>query len=195
MDRQSHPLFLPLSDRPVPEAAIALLGAEIVSTDCRVRIVEVEAYAGSSDPASHAFRGQTPRNRVMFGPPGHSYVYFNYGMYWLLNVVARPEGEPSAILVRAALPLGGLDTMRLRRPTARSDRGLLSGPGKLCQALGITAEHSGIDLLDPSSPTRIEPGVQPARVLTTKRIGLAPGRGDEALWRFVDAEHHEWCTR
>ncbi len=124
-----------------------LLNKVLAKGDRAGRIVEVEAYKGSVDPASHAYRGKTVRTAVMFGPPGFLYVYFTYGMHWCANVVTGPEGEASALLIRALAPLRGVDEMRLSRVAARRDRDLCNGPAKLCQALGITGAESGTDLL------------------------------------------------
>ena len=149
------------------------------------RIVEVEAYRGSDDPGSHAYRGMTPRTEVMFGPPGHLYVYFTYGMHWCANVVATKDGDAAAVLLRAAAPVDGIDVMRERRVKARRDRDLLAGPARLCQAFGITGEQNGADLVR-GAVRILDDGVAPPdRPGVSTRIGLAPGRGDDHLWRFV----------
>lgn len=178
-----------------PEAARTLLGWRLAAGPCVAQIVEAEAYGGADDPGSHAWRGMTPRNRTMFGPPGRAYVYFTYGCHWMLNVVARPEGEPAALLVRAAQPLEGLAQMRARRPKARDDRGLLSGPGKLAAALELDGRHDGCLLFDPGSPLQLLPGEPAGPVLCGPRVGLSPGRGEGTPWRFVDAGRTEWCSR
>jgi DNA-3-methyladenine glycosylase len=161
------------------------------------RIVEVEAYRGSTDPGSHGYRGETPRTTTMFGRPGHLYVYFTYGMHWCANVVAdHPPGDAGAVLLRAAAPIAGLDVMRSRRGarpdhTARSDRELCAGPARLCQAFGLAREHDGTDLttgairlVDDGTPAPVTPFV-------STRIGLAPGRGDDRPWRFsVAGDQH-----
>jgi DNA-3-methyladenine glycosylase len=148
------------------------------------RLVEVEAYCGSDDPGSHAYRGMTPRTEVMFGPPGHLYVYFTYGMHWCANVVATKDGDAAAVLLRGAAPVEGIEVMRSRRVKARRDRDLLRGPARLCQAFGLTGADNGADLV--RGPVRIyDDGVPPpsAPGIST-RIGLAAGRGDEHLWRY-----------
>jgi DNA-3-methyladenine glycosylase len=153
------------------------------------RIVEVEAYHGANDAASHAFRGPTPRTAVMFGPPGFLYVYFTYGMHWCANVVCGPEGEAAAVLVRALAPLRWLEAMRAARPAARVDRDLCNGPAKLCSALGITGVDNGSDLIGPGqgqSPGPLQlvddgtpPPRRPAR---GTRIGIKEAK--EKRWRF-----------
>lgn len=165
-----------------------LLGATLIRGNRRARIVEVEAYRQEDDPGSHAFRGLTPRNQVMFGKPGFAYVYFNYGCHWMLNVVAHDEGRGAAVLIRAAEPLAGLDEFRAFRPKAKRDWDLLSGPGKLAAAFEITNRDYGIDLLDPSSDLRIEAGTRPSKILRGLRIGLAKGKGEDIPWRFVDGD-------
>lgn len=180
---------------PVAESAKRVLGCILVAGPCRARIVEVEAYGGESDPASHAWRGPTPRTAVMYGAPGTSYVYFTYGNHWMLNVVARPEGEASAVLIRAAEPLEGLETMSARRPKALRDSDLLSGPGKLCQAFGIDRSFNGLDLFDPASPLTLAEEGPPTAIAVDVRIGIAVGRGELEPLRFVDAGRVSWASK
>lgn len=145
----------------------------------RVRLVEVEAYGGLDDPASHAGRGPTPRSRIMFGPPGHAYVYLIYGMHHCLNVVTGVEGEAGAVLVRAAEPLDGLP----------DEPRLLAGPGRLCRALGIDLDWNGRPLAaDLPGPTdlRLWPGPPPEQVAVSQRIGIR--RATDRLWRFCDPD-------
>jgi DNA-3-methyladenine glycosylase len=130
---------------PVLEVAPRLLGATFTHGGVTVRLSEVEAYAGAVDPGSHAHRGPTPRNDVMFGPAGRLYVYFTYGMHHCCNVVCGPEGEASAVLLRAGEVVDGVETARERRNGAR-DRDLARGPGRLCQALGLKRDDNGMDL-------------------------------------------------
>lgn len=130
----------------------------------------------------------------MFGEPGHAYVYFTYGNHWMLNVVAHDTGNAAAILIRAAKPLTGLETMRERRPKAKRDEDLLSGPGKLAAAFGLDRRHDGLNLFE-GDEVRMEPGEPPRQILTGTRIGLALGKGDDLPWRFVDADRLRWVSR
>ena len=158
------------------------------------RIVEVEAYAGADDPASHAARGRTSRNATMFGRAGLLYVYFTYGMHHCANVVVGPDGEPGAVLVRAAEPIGGLDLMAAARTRARSPRQLCSGPAKLCEALSIDRVHDGVDLLDAASPVLlVDDGVAPPRrPERSGRIGIRVAT--ERPWRFC-VPASPWTSR
>ena len=170
------------------EVAPDLLNKVLVHGDRSGRIVEVEAYCGSEDPGSHAFRGRTARNATMFGPPGLLYVYLSYGMHWCANAVCGEEGEGVAVLLRALAPLTGLDSMLdARGPAARRDRDLCSGPGRLCQALGIGKAHDGADLVttdrgvrivDDGTPPPDEPG-------NSRRVGLTAGAGHPWRWYVV----------
>ena len=149
------------------------------------RIVEVEAYAGAEDPGSHGYRGETPRTRTMFGRAGHLYVYFTYGMHWCANAVCGEVGESSAVLLRAAAPLEGLEVLRANRgPAARRERYLCSGPAKLCQAFGIDRAFDGADLVTGDRGLRItDDGVPPPdRPRVTRRIGLSAGAEHEWRW-------------
>ena len=156
------------------EVAPQLLGMRLEAAGVAGRIVEVEAYRGADDAASHAYRGKTQRNHTMFGRPGLLYVYFSYGVHYCCNVVCRESGQAGAVLIRALAPLTGLEAMRPRRLRARRDTDLCSGPGKLCQALGLDRGSDGLDLLDPASPVRlVGDRLGPsATVAATPRIGL-----------------------
>ncbi len=143
--------------------------AEGVSTGV---IVETEAYVGEHDEACHAAAGRTPRTAPLYGPPGTAYVYFIYGMYWCFNAVTRAEGLPSAVLIRAIEPLSGLPLMRRRRPAARAEKDLTSGPGKLCAALGISGVHNGLSLGTPPVRILMGEGVPDSAVEITTRIGI-----------------------
>ncbi len=170
-----------LLEGPILEVAPTLLGAVLRHGDVAVRITEVEAYDGAHDPGSHAYRGRTARNAVMFGPPGHLYVYFTYGMHHCCNVVGGPEGDPRAVLLRAGEVVDGLETARTRRPAARRDRDLARGPARLCQALAIGAQHNGHDLTSP--PLTLTPSDGPVgAVATGPRVGLRAAA--DRPWRF-----------
>ena len=155
-------------ERDPREVARSLLGKVLVNGSAAGRIVEVEAYLGSDDQAAHSARGLTPRTRVLFGPPGHAYVYLIYGMYECLNIVAEPEGKAGCVLVRALEPLAGIGRMRKRR----GGRELCNGPGKLTQAMGITRKHYGADLT--RGPLRVEewPG-DPFEIAVSPRVGIS----------------------
>ncbi len=176
----------------VLSGAQALLGLSLVSGERRARIVEVEAYRTPDDPASHAHRGKTPRNASMFGEPGMAYVYFNYGVHWMLNVTAHEPGNAAAVLVRAALPLEGKEAMRRLRPKAVRDEDLLAGPGKLAAAFGITGSDNGLNLFDPANKLHFESGSRPERILSGPRIGIRVGI--EHPWRYVDAAAMKWVS-
>jgi DNA-3-methyladenine glycosylase len=156
-----------------------LVGATLLVDGVGGRIVEVEAY-DQEDPASHGFAGLTARNAAMFGPPGHAYVYRSYGVHWCLNLVCDVEGRAEAVLVRALEPTHGLERMRERRGLDDA-RGLCSGPGKLCQALGITRAHDGLPLDEP--PFELLPRDGDADVDAAPRIGIS--RATERPWRYV----------
>jgi len=193
-------------DRPALEVAPELLGCVLEHQTpgglVAAVLTEVEAYAGAADPASHAYRGQTPRNAVMFGPPGYSYVYFTYGMHFCVNLVCLPEGTAEAVLLRAGTIVEGVPLARLRRPAARADTDLARGPARLCQALAIDRALDGADVCSQQSELRIHgyapgPGAlaagagsppptapdSPSRpVRTGLRVGVR--KGAELPWRF-----------
>ncbi|TLS52700.1 DNA-3-methyladenine glycosylase [Paenibacillus antri] len=172
------------------EAAERLLGWELVRRTergvIRIRITETEAYKGGDDPASHASRGVTARNRLMFGDVGYLYVYLIYGMHHCMNIVAHEPGEVGAVLLRGGTALEGIDLIRRNRPGV-SDRLLLDGPGKLAQGLGIDLSWNGYFLLEPGASAadglRLEPGQAEGSISRTPRIGITKAK--ELPWRFV----------
>ena len=181
--------------RPSQQVAPDLLGCVLESglPDglVAVALTEVEAYAGQADPASHAYRGPTRRNAVMFGEPGHAYVYFTYGMHFCVNLVCLPEGTASAVLLRAGAVVTGVDLARRRRAATRSagtgpaDRDLARGPARLCQALGIDRALDGADACDPRSVLRIRRGSRaapPGTISRGPRVGIS--RAADEPWRF-----------
>ena len=183
--------------RPAPQVGPDLLGCvlERETGDGTVAVVlsEVEAYAGEADPASHAYRGRTARNGVMYGPPGHAYVYFTYGMHFCVNVVCLPPGTASAVLLRAGQVVAGEELARRRRPAAGSARDLARGPARLCQALDIDRTLDGADLCDPASPLRLRPAQARATIPDPRLIDSGPRvgvrEGAEVPWRFwLDGE-------
>jgi DNA-3-methyladenine glycosylase len=169
----------------VPETARTLLGWEISAGGVRIRLTEVEAYAGTgADPASHAHRGPTPRTKVMFWPAGHAYTYFVFGMHWCLNVVCGGEGEAAAVLLRAGEVVDGRDIARARRG-AVADRDLARGPARLVVALGIGAAANGTSVIDGSGPLRLTPPTRPvarSAISAGPRVGVAAAH--DVPWRF-----------
>lgn len=170
-----------------------LLNKLLIRPDGRAgRIIEVEAYRGAEDPASHAYRGRTARNGVMFGPGGFLYVYFSYGVHWCANVVCGPVGSAQAVLLRALDPVGGLDLMRAARwrsQRRQDDRDLCRGPGRLCQAMGIDRSFDGADLVGPGATLWVaDDGVAPpALPLTGPRVGISVAQ--DRPWRFLVGGH------
>jgi len=175
-----------------PAVAVAplLLGSFLSSGGVRLRITEVEAYLGIGlDPGSHSYRGKTPRNSVMFGEPGHLYTYFTYGMHTCCNVVTSPEGESSAVLIRAGEIVDGIDIARQRRTTSRADSDLARGPARLCVALGIAMSDNGTDLLGDPASSRVSLELRDAASAvdfsTGPRTGVSgAGGGADFPWRF-----------
>ena len=162
-----------------------LLNKFLVRDDGRAgRIIEVEAYCGADDPAAHTFRGPTQRNRSMFGPAGHLYVYFTYGMHWCANAVCGVEGQGWGVLIRAVTPIAGVELMRPFRPRARSDRDLASGPARLTQAFGIDGSFDGADIIRNDRGVRVMTDGTPPP--STPRVGPRVGisRGKESPWRW-----------
>jgi DNA-3-methyladenine glycosylase len=170
---------------PVVGAARGLLGATLAAGGVTVRLTEVEAYSGvGMDPASHAHRGRTPRNTVMFGPPGYLYVYFTYGMHWCLNVVCGPVGEASAVLLRAGAVVSGVEAARERRGVL-VDRDLARGPARLATTLGLDGSANGTSLVDGSGPAVLrlpDSPVPGALIQAGPRVGVAGGH--DTPWRF-----------
>ena len=166
--------------RSVHDVAPDLIGVTLLVDGVGGRIVEVEAY-DHEDPASHGFRGRTDRNASMFGPPGHAYVYRSYGIHWCLNLVCEEVGVANAVLLRALEPTRGLEQMRARRGL-EDERLLCSGPGRLCQALGVTREHDGLPLDRP--PFELLAGDSPVDVVHGPRIGIT--RAAELPWRYAE---------
>lgn len=181
-DRFGQRLPTGFYQRDATVVAPELLYKVLVVGPCAGRIVEVEAYR-ADDPASHSYRGRTPRNATMFGPPGRLYVYFTYGMHYCANVVTGEEGDGQAVLLRAVVPLGGLDLMRARRDH-KPDRILADGPGKLCQAFDLDRRHDGVDLVhDPEIGLFDDGAPPPEEWSTTPRIGIRVGT--EHPWRWI----------
>lgn len=165
--------------RPTIEVARDLLGKLIVhrvnGETTAGRIVEVEAYLGRDDEAAHSFAGVTPRTKVIFGPPGYAYVYFIYGMYHCLNLVAEPEGQAGCVLIRALEPLAGIETMQRRRPKAKRFEALASGPGKLTRAMGITLDHYGADVTRGALTVGDDAEPKARGIVAGPRVGISKG--------------------
>lgn len=162
--------------------APSLLNATLRHGEVAVRLTEVEAYDGATDPASHAYRGRTSRNAIMFGPPGFLYLYFSYGVHWAANVVCGPDGTSSAVLLRAGEVIDGIELARHRRSTAKQDRDLARGPGRLTQALGLTGDHRGSDLFG-NGPVSLSPATDPpSEIAAGPRVGVSVAA--ERPWRF-----------
>jgi len=174
--------------RSVHEVAPDLIGVSLLVDGVGGRIVEVEAY-DAEDPAAHGFRGRTLRNASMFGPPGHAYVYRSYGIHWCLNLVCEDEGSPAAVLLRAVEPTHGLDAMRRRRGLDEP-RLLAAGPGRLCQALGVTREHDGLPLDVP--PFALLAAAERPEVVSGTRVGISVAA--ELPWRYAEAGSR-WLSR
>jgi DNA-3-methyladenine glycosylase len=178
--------------RPTLDVALDLLGQRLIRLDGNGRrlsgwIIETEAYIGPEDLGCHAKAGRTARNQVMWGPPGHAYVYFTYGMHWMLNTVTEEDGRPAAVLIRAIVPDEGLSTMQRRRKR-KATTGLTDGPAKLCQALGVDSRLNGHDLCGSASRLCIETGtvIDRSDVTTGPRVGLnqVPEPWKSVPWRF-----------
>ncbi|SFF15856.1 DNA-3-methyladenine glycosylase [Actinacidiphila alni] len=183
------PLDRSFFDRPVLEIAPDLLGRTLVRTTpdgtVTLRLTEVEAYDGPNDPGSHAYRGRTDRNAVMFGPPGHTYVYFTYGMWFCLNLVCGPEGTASGVLLRGGEITTGADLARAHRPTSRKDSDLAQGPARLATALAVDRALNGADACAPGGPLRMLTGTPPpaGTVRSGPRTGVG-GAGADHPWRY-----------
>lgn len=174
------------------EVAPQLLNKLLCGIDGRAgRIVEVEAYRGADDPAAHSFRGRTARNATMFGPPGHMYVYFTYGMHWCANAVCSSEGIGAGILMRALAPVAGLALMRAARPKVTRDRDLCNGPARLAQAMGIHGTHDGLDLVSGvAAYTITDDGTPPPDLpVCGPRIGIRRAVDFPWRWRVAGSAH------
>jgi DNA-3-methyladenine glycosylase len=174
----------------IAKTARTLLGWELSANGVRVRLTEVEAYAGTGeDPASHAHRGRTPRNAVMFGPAGVAYVYFIFGVHWCLNIVCGRESEAAAVLLRAGEVVDGVELARERRGTAVKERDLARGPARLVVALGVTRADNGTSMVNGAGPLTLTPPVRPVRndeIAAGPRVGVASAH--DVPWRFWIAD-------
>jgi len=173
LERRSTILARSFYNRRTTEVARDLLGKIVTHGSTAGRIVETEGYLGGDDLASHSARGITDRTRVIFGPPGHAYVYLVYGMYECLNLVVEPEGKPGCVLIRAFEPMAGIEIMRRRRPRAHSLRDLTGGPGRLTLALEITRAQNGADVTRGGLVVRRLRSEPPFEIQVTPRIGIS----------------------
>jgi DNA-3-methyladenine glycosylase len=174
--------------RPSIEVARDLLGAVVSHAGVSVRLTEVEAYDGSNDPASHAFRGPTPRNAVMFGEPGCTYVYFTYGMHFCVNLVTGPVGVASAVLLRAGQVVAGADLAAVRRPRS-SARDLARGPARLTQALAVDRDQNGLDVTTSGSPLQVSAGTPVPDLLVRRGPRVGVSTATDWPWRlWVDGD-------
>ena len=180
-------------DRPAAEVGRELLGQYILHQsdgfELAAKIVETEAYLGTGDPAAHSARGLTNRTRILFGPPGHAYIYLIYGMHECLNLVTEPAGQAGCVLIRALEPLCGIGEMQRRRPKAKRLRDLASGPGKLTQAMGITREHYGADVTRGPLRVRLPKAPEAFEIQTATRIGISISR-ELPLRFFIKGNPH-----
>ncbi len=171
------------ADASALQVAPRLLGAHITANGVTIRLTEVEAYLGEFDPASHAWRGPTPRTASMFGPPGRLYVYRSHGIHLCANVVCSPAGEASAVLLRGGEVVDGLDTARMRRPAARTDRDLARGPGRFGAALALRPDDDGADLTQGSIRLVTAPAGS-VEIAAGPRVGVSRAGGPQHPWRF-----------
>jgi DNA-3-methyladenine glycosylase len=177
----------------VEKGAMALIGCNLILEGRVAQIVETEAYTWD-DPGCHAYRRESMKNMAMYGEPGTAYVYFTYGNHWMINVVADRIGRPGAVLIRSAIPVAGLDEFRSNRPNISNERDLLSGPGRLTKGFGIDNQYNSVDLLDQRSGISIAQSTSLHRIGVSRRIGIAEGKGDGLLRRFVDLDQLVWAT-
>ena len=177
----------------VENGAQALLGCNLVRGNMVAQIVETEAYTWD-DPGCHAYKKNRMKNMAMYGEPGTSYVYFTYGNHWMVNVVADRDGTAGAVLIRAAMPLEGIEEFRANRPLIKKDRELMSGPGRLTSAFRIDSRHNMLDLFCLESELHIVESKCKPIVGVSRRIGIAIGKGDDLLRRYVDLANLQWTT-
>ncbi len=186
--------LLAILEGDVVEASKALLGATLVRGALRARVVETEAYR-HDDPACHAFGKKAMKNMALWSRPGNSYVYFTYGNHWMFNVVAHAENDAAAVLIRAAEPLEGIGAMQVNRGV-EDVKNLLSGPGKLAKAFGITSADNDLPLFDGSKEIHILPAEKAVvNIVEGPRIGISEGKWHEVPWRFVDGDRLEWVSK